>query len=235
MPAIQSLRTHLVDELIDLLDAENQLIRALPKLATTATSKPLRRAFQNHLKETKTHIARLNEALRALGETPRSKTCAGMQGLLDEGQTVTGKTPAGALRDAVMITSAQKVEHYEMASYGTARTYASVLGETEVARLLAQTLREEKAADRTLTQIAQGAVNDKAADEWQEVQGTWERTAEWTGEAAGYASRQLEKGWRRAAETFGVAQDRSATGKNARSRTAARGPRGATRRAGKKR
>jgi hypothetical protein len=109
---------------------------------------------------------RVDHALRELGETPLSKRCEGMKGLLDEGKTVMNKTPEGALRDAVLITGAQKVEHYEMASYGTARTYAAVLRETRVARLLQQTLKEKKAADLTLTTIAERSVNEDAADEW---------------------------------------------------------------------
>jgi ferritin-like metal-binding protein YciE len=206
MAAVESLRTHLVDELVDLRDAEEQLTKALPKLAQAATTKRLRTAFQKHLNETRGHINRLNQALRALGERPRSKTCEGMQGLLEEGEAVMKKTPAGALRDAVMITGAQKVEHYEMASYGTARTYAQVLGETSVARLLAQTLKEEKAADRTLTQIAKANVNEDAAEEWeaQEAESTLNRTAEWAGSTAGYASRQLTKGVRYAASVVGA-------------------------------
>ena len=118
------------------------------------------------------------------------------------------KTAAGSLRDAVMITGAQKVEHYEMASYGTARTYAMVLGEKAVARLLAQTLKEEKSADQTLTQIAEGSVNEAAAEEWhtQENDSMLMRTAGWAGSTAGYASQQVAKGWRAAASTIGLRQ-----------------------------
>jgi ferritin-like metal-binding protein YciE len=220
MAAVQSLRAHLVDELIDLLDAENQLTKALPKLADSATSKPLRTAFQNHLKETRGHIARLTEALENLGERPASKTCKAMKGLLDEGESMMKKTPAGSLRDAVMITGAQKVEHYEMASYGTARTYAHVLGEKTVARLLAQTLKEEKFADRKLTQIAEGAVNEHAAEEWQsqEEDGALSRTAEWAGTAAGNATRQVVNGIRAAASTMRLARNAAPKQKSIRSR-----------------
>src|SRR3954464_9580830 len=164
--AVDSLRTHLIEELTDLLDAENQLTKALPKMATSATTPALKAAFQKHLKETRGHIARLDKAIRQLGERPRRRTCEAMQGLITEGEEVMNNTPEGALRDAVMITSAQKVEHYEMASYGTARTYAQVLGEPGVARLLAQTLKEEKAADGKLTTIAERSVNEDAAEEW---------------------------------------------------------------------
>ena len=210
MAAVESLRTHLVDELIDLLDAETQLTAALPQMAQAATSRQLRAAFQKHLKETRGHVNRLNQALRALGETPTSKRCEAMKGLLDEADSMMKKTAGGPLLDAVMITGAQKVEHYEMASYGTARTYARVLGERTVARLLDQTLKEEKAADRWLTQIAGGGVNQQAAAEWrskeEEEEGVLLKTAEWAGATAAYASRQVAKGLRAAASTVGLAQ-----------------------------
>jgi ferritin-like metal-binding protein YciE len=210
MTEIQSLRVHLVDELVDLRDAENQLIKALPKLAEAAASKALRIAFEKHLKETRGHLTRITQALHELGETPRSKTCGGMQGLLEEGESMMKSAPAGPVRDAVMITGAQKVEHYEMASYGTARTYARVLGEKAVARLLEQTLKEEKTADRTLTGIAEKSVNRRAASEWQSRdEGPLNRAAEWVGKTAGYATGQLTKGVRVAASAVGVATDRS--------------------------
>jgi ferritin-like metal-binding protein YciE len=211
--ALESLRTHLIDELTDLLDAETQLTRALPKMAAAATTRNLKAAFEKHLQETRGQITRLNKALGHLGERPRRKTCEGMQGLLTEGESVMKKTPQGALRDAVMITAAQKVEHYEMASYGTARTYAQVLGEPEVARLLEQSLKEEKAADGKLTTIAEGSVNEEAAEEWQsretDDEGTLIRGAVWLGGAVGSASRRLSRSARRAAASMGVANERS--------------------------
>jgi ferritin-like metal-binding protein YciE len=227
--AVATLRAHLIEELTDLLDAETQLTKALPKMAAAATTKPLKAAFQKHLQETRGHVTRLNKALGQLGERPRRKTCEGMQGLISEGEDVMKKTPEGALRDAVMITAAQKVEHYEMASYGTARTYAQVLGEPAVARLLEQTLKEEKAADSKLSTIAEGSVNNEAAEEWQsqerEEEGPMLRSAGWLGGAMGRASRQLGQGARRAAISMGIANDRSP-----RQRTAAR--RGRRRKAG---
>jgi ferritin-like metal-binding protein YciE len=210
--AVDSLRTHLIDELADLLDAEGQLTKALPKMSTAATTPKLKTAFKNHLKETRAQIVRLNKALRQLGEKPRRKTCEGMQGLLSEGEEVMNMTPAGALRDAVMITAAQKVEHYEMASYGTARTYAQVLGERGVARLLAQTLKEEKAADGKLTAIAEGSVNEEAAEEWsaqEDESGIVGRSTAWAGEALGAASRRVASGARRAAASVGLTQEQS--------------------------
>jgi hypothetical protein len=134
-----------------------------------------------------------------------------MKGLLKEGESHMKKTPAGALRDAVMITGAQKVEHYEMASYGTARTYAQVLGESSVARLLEQTLKEEKVADRTLTEIAESSVNEEAAEEFQSQseEGPLMRSAEWAGRTSGAGVRQLTRNVRRAASAIGVAQNRA--------------------------
>lgn len=211
MATVDSLRTHLIDELLDLLDAERQLTETLPKLAQAATSKTLRAAFQKHLTETRGHVVRLNQALRALGKKPSSKTCDAMKGLLEEGTSMMKKTAPGSLRDAVMITGAQKVEHYEIASYGTARTYAMVLGEKAIARLLAQTLKEERGADHTLTKIAEGSINANAAEEWhsQQDDSMLLRTAEWAGSTAGYASRQLTKGLRAAASTIGLPRIRA--------------------------
>jgi ferritin-like metal-binding protein YciE len=227
MAAVDSLRTHLVEELTDLRDAEEQLIVALPKLARSATAKPLRTAFQKHLAETRGHVVRLNKALRELGEKPTSKTCKGMKGLLSEGESVMRKTPEGALRDAVMITAAQKVEHYEMASYGTARTYAQVLGESSVARLLDQTLREEKAADLTLTKIAEGAVNEDAADEWQSQseEGLLDRSAEWIGGTARSAQRRMSRGLTRAARATGLTAPRRSRKSRSRGRARRRSSR----------
>lgn len=214
MAAVDSLHAHLVEELTDLRDAETQLTEALPKLAQSAASQQLRAAFQKHLKETRTHLTRIDQALRALGEKPSSKTCEAMKGLLKEGNTHMKNAPAGALRDAVMITGAQKVEHYEMASYGTARTYAQVLGEQQVARLLEQTLKEEKAADRTLTDIAERSVNEDAAEEFQShssEEGPLMRSAAWAGRTSGAAVRELSRGVRRAASAVGMAHDRSSS------------------------
>jgi len=219
MAAVESLHAHLVEELTDLRDAETQLTQALPKLAQSATSKTLRTAFEKHLKETRTHLTRIDQALRALGEKPSSKTCEAMKGLLKEGETHMKNAPEGALRDAVMITGAQKVEHYEMASYGTARTYAQVLGESSVARLLEQTLNEEKAADRTLTDIAERSVNEEAAQAFQSQseEGPLMRSAEWAGRTGGAAVRQLTRTARRAASAVGIAQDRSSRRSSGRS------------------
>ena len=202
MSEATSLRRHLIDELRDLLDAEQQITRALPHFADAATTPPLKQAFQKHLKETRRHIDRLNQALAALGETPRPKRCVGMRGLIAEGSEMMGTSPKGALRDAIMISGAQKVEHYEMAAYGTARTYAEVLGRSDVARLLADSLQEEKAADLKLTEIAERAVNQHAADEVhkQSSAGILDQSAEWVGSTVGAAARTV----RRAAGAVGL-------------------------------
>jgi ferritin-like metal-binding protein YciE len=194
MSEATSLRRHLIDELRDLLDAEQQLTRALPKFADAAATPPLKQAFQKHLKETERHVDRLNQALAALGETPHPKRCVGMRGLLAEGNQMAGTSPKGALRDAIMISGAQKVEHYEMAAYGTARTYAEVLGRSDVARLLDDSLQEEKAADQKLTEIAEQTVNHRAAEEvHKQAAGILDQSAEWVGSTVGAAARTVKR------------------------------------------
>jgi ferritin-like metal-binding protein YciE len=168
MASVESLREHLVEELNDLLNAEQQLIDALPQMSEKAASRELRTAFRSHLAETRQHETRVARALKQLGEKASGATCEAMKGLLEEGQKLMGEAEAGALRDAMMITAAQKVEHYEIASYGTVRTYAQLLGEKGVAQLLTENLKQEKAADKTLTRIAEGSVNRQAAREWHE-------------------------------------------------------------------
>ncbi len=143
-----------VDELKDLYSAEKQITRALPKLVKAATSEELREAFQSHLEETNGHVARLEKAFEILGKSPRGKTCVGMKGVLEEGAEVLEDTDKGEVRDAGLISAAQRVEHYEMAGYGTARDFAMLLGQDEIAELLEETLEEEKAADEKLTAIS---------------------------------------------------------------------------------
>jgi ferritin-like metal-binding protein YciE len=201
MAELQSLRAHLITELRDLLDAEQQLTQVLPDFAARATTPALRTAFEQHLRETEGQIARLKQAFEALGQSAQAKRCDGMHGLIREGNGVMTSTPEGALRDAVMITSAQKVEHYEIAAYGTARTYATVLGEPLVATLLEETLAEEKRADAKLTEIAEGTVNEKAGAEWHQVASSFlEQTATMAGKAVGIGARTV----RRAADAVGL-------------------------------
>jgi ferritin-like metal-binding protein YciE len=143
-----------VDELKDLYSAEKQITRALPKLVKAATSDELRQAFQSHLEETNGHVSRLERAFEILGKSPKGKTCVGMKGVLEEGAEVLEDTDKGEVRDAGLISAAQRVEHYEMAGYGSARDFAKLLGQDEIAELLEETLEEEKAADKKLTSIS---------------------------------------------------------------------------------
>ncbi len=143
-----------VDELKDLYSAEKQIVRALPKLAKVVTSEDLKQALLSHLEETKGHVARLEQAFQTLGKKPTGKTCVGMKGVLEEGSEMLEDTDKGVVRDAGLISAAQRVEHYEMAGYGSARDFAKMLGQGEIATLLEQTLEEEKAADKKLTLIS---------------------------------------------------------------------------------
>lgn len=161
MPAILSLHDLLLDEIRDLYHAENALVKALPKMAKAAANDQLKAGFRQHLKETKIHVLRLKQIAKLLGKKPTGKVCHAMNGLIREGEdAIKAKSPE-AVRDANLIGAAQRIEHYEMAAYGTARTLARKLGETEVAILLQETLDEESATDKKLTQIAQ-QVNDEA-------------------------------------------------------------------------
>ena len=151
-----------LDELKDILDAEYQLTKALPKMAQAAESDELRSAFESHLSETENHIARLERALQSLGETANRKKCKGMQGLLKEGEEMMKEMKSTGALDASLIASAQKVEHYEIASYGSVIAWAEQMGHTEARELLQETLDEEKAADQKLTTIAENSANQKA-------------------------------------------------------------------------
>jgi Mn-containing catalase len=147
----------LTDQLKDLLHAENQLVKALPKMAKAAHDEQLKSAFQDHLEQTKGHVERLKQAFEMLEETARAKTCKGMQGLIEEGsETISeGKELEPAAADLALIAAAQRVEHYEIAAYGTAATLAEKMDREDVARLLNETLEEEKEADQLLTQVSQ--------------------------------------------------------------------------------
>jgi ferritin-like metal-binding protein YciE len=151
----------LVDQLRDLFSAENQIIKALPKMAKNATNEQLRVAFERHLEETKNHVVRLEQIAEEMGISLRGKKCKGMEGLLEEGKEALEEFEDDVL-DAAMIGAAQKVEHYEIAGYGTARTHASMLGMTKAARLLQQTLDEEGRTDKKLTDLAERVVNREA-------------------------------------------------------------------------
>jgi ferritin-like metal-binding protein YciE len=144
-----------VEELRDLYSAEKQLVKALPKMAKAATSSDLRGGFEQHLEQTKGHVARLEEIFQALQEIPNGKTCKGMEGLIKEGGEMIAEDPEAERLDAGLISAAQRVEHYEIAGYGSVRTYAQLLGENEAVSLLDETLNEEKETDAKLTKLAE--------------------------------------------------------------------------------
>jgi ferritin-like metal-binding protein YciE len=143
-----------VAELKDLYSAENQITKTLPKMVKAAVSPELKTAFENHLQETKGQIQRLEQIFQILGGSPKGKPCVGMKGVLDEGSEMLEETREGEVRDAALISAAQRVEHYEMAGYGTVRSYAELLGQSKAAQLLQQTLDEEEATDKKLTDLS---------------------------------------------------------------------------------
>ena len=173
--SMDSLKKLYVDELKDLYSAETQLVKALPKMAKKATAPELKQAFQDHLEETKGHVERLEEIFEELDEKPTGKTCKGMKGLIEEGEEVIDEDGDEAVLDAALIGAAQRVEHYEIAGYGVARTFATHLGEDNAADLLQQTLDEEGEADKKLTQIAEEDINFEAAQEGEEEEETPKR------------------------------------------------------------
>jgi ferritin-like metal-binding protein YciE len=162
MSEITTLREALVDEIKDLYNAEKQLTKALPKLAKNATNPKLRDALSSHLKETERHIARLEQVFRLLDEKPKGKLCEGMQGIIEEGNSLLEEVEEGAVMDACIIAGGQRAEHYEMSAYGTCIAWANALDLGDVAAVLSQTLGEEKAADQKLSAIAEAGVNDAA-------------------------------------------------------------------------
>jgi ferritin-like metal-binding protein YciE len=159
---LDTLKTLYVDELRDLYNAENQLLKALPKMAKGATSEELRDAFEKHLEQTKTHVERLEEVFEDAGEKPKSKTCKAMKGLIEEGSEILNEDGEESVIDAGIIVAAQKVEHYEIASYGSLRTFAQLLGKDRSAELLQTTLEEESEANELLTKLAEDIVNPEA-------------------------------------------------------------------------
>ncbi len=166
MATIDSLNELLVDQLKDIYDAEKRLTKAIPKMAKKATNDQLRTALEEHLEETQQQIGRLEEAFEHLGEAAKGKPCAGMRGIIEEGDEHVGEDyEDDDLRDAVIIGAAQRVEHYEIAAYGTAIAHARLLGQDEVVDLLVTSMNEEKAADEKLTEIAEGVVNLNAASD----------------------------------------------------------------------
>ena len=158
----ENLREALVEEIRDLYNAEKQLVKALPKMAKGAESDELREAFETHLEETEGQVTRLERVFELLGEKPRGKHCAGMAGIVEEGSEKLQEDLEGSVLDAVLISSAQKVEHYEIGAYGTAIAWAEALGLGEVCDVLNETLEEEKAADEKLSALAESGINQAA-------------------------------------------------------------------------
>ena len=163
-----------VDLLKDTYNAEKQLVRALPKIAKAANSDELRTAIQDHLEVTRGHVERLEQVFSQMGKSATGKTCKGMQGLLEEGQEMMEEDLEPSAMDAGLIASAQKVEHYEIAAYGTLRALAQTQGDDEAARLFEQTLEEEYEADKKLSSIAESSINTRAMseDEDEEIEGS---------------------------------------------------------------
>jgi ferritin-like metal-binding protein YciE len=155
---LDSLQDVLQEQVEDLYSAEQQLVQALPKVQTAAHSDELKMAFGEHLEETRAHVRRLEEIFSQLGKTPSATTCKGMQGLVQEGDEIVAMQGDPVAKDAALIAAAQRIEHYEIAAYGTARALASDLGLDESASLLEETLDEEAAADKKLTKIATGGM-----------------------------------------------------------------------------
>jgi ferritin-like metal-binding protein YciE len=159
---LDTLKKLYVEELRDVYNAENQLLKALPKMAKGASSEELKEAFETHLGQTEEHVVRLEEIFTRLGEKPTGKTCKAMKGLVEEGAEMLEEEGEDSVIDAGLIGAAQRVEHYEIAAYGTLRTFANLLGEEEAVELLQQTLDEEGETDKLLTELAEDIVNEEA-------------------------------------------------------------------------
>jgi ferritin-like metal-binding protein YciE len=165
---MNSLEELYVDELKDLYSAENQLLKALPRLAKAAKHPELKDAFTQHEEQTREQVRRLDRIFQDLGKSPRGKKCVGMEGLIQEGSELIKQKPSPDVLDAGLISKAQHVEHYEIAGYGTVRTWAEKLGHDEHASLLQETLEEEAETDRLLTDLAEGSINIEAQEEEEE-------------------------------------------------------------------
>jgi ferritin-like metal-binding protein YciE len=164
---LNTLKQLYISELRDLYSAENQLLKALPKMARGASSPELKDAFEKHLEQTKVHVLRLEELFGQLDESPKGKTCHGMKGLIEEGSEILKEDGEDSVLDAGIIVAAQKVEHYEIASYGSVRTFANLLGRDEEAKLLQSTLDEEAETNEILNRLAESVVNPEALIETQ--------------------------------------------------------------------
>lgn len=163
MPNLETLQELLVHELQDLYNAENQLIKALPKMAKRASSNELRAAFEEHLSQTETQAKRIERALGLLDAPVRGRNCDGMHGIIEEGKKLMEEEASEDVMDAGLIASAQKVEHYEIAAYGSVKAWSELLGHDEITALMEETLEEEETTDRKLSEIAESMVNAEAA------------------------------------------------------------------------
>jgi ferritin-like metal-binding protein YciE len=159
---LDSLQKLYIAELQDLFSAENQILKALPKMAKAASSPDLQAAFTEHLEQTKVQVERLERIFERIGRSPKGKKCKGMEGLIEEGKEILEEDGAEEVIDAALISAAQRVEHYEIAAYGCLRTYAQLLGYEDADRLLEQTLHEEEATDKALTALGEGGINQAA-------------------------------------------------------------------------
>ena len=203
-----NLREALVEEIRDLYNAEKQLLKALPKMAKGASNDELRDAFESHLEETEGHVTRLERVFELLDEKPRGKHCAGMAGIIEEGSDVLQEDMEDAVLDACLIASGQRAEHYEMAAYGTSIAWAKALELGEVAKVLQETLNEEKAADEKLSALAESGINEAAtAGESEDEMDEEERAVKGRSRSAEPASAAASS-----------AAGRSANGKTARQR-----------------
>jgi ferritin-like metal-binding protein YciE len=190
-----------VDQLRDVYNAEKQLTKALPKLVKAASNRELRSALEEHLEVTKRQVERLEEVFRGLGRPATGKTCKGMAGLIEEGQELLEEDFEGDVLDAGIIAAAQKVEHYEIATYGTLRTFAETKGDTKSARILQEILEEEKEADRRLTELAESTINmeaesteDESEEQEFESEGKKRSSRTTTGRQAGAGSEPRREG-----------------------------------------
>jgi len=174
MPSVDSLDALFKDELKDVYDAEKQLTKALPKMAKKASSDDLRQAFEEHLRQTEGHVERLEQVFDELDLPARAKRCVGLRGIIDEGDEMIGEVDDDRARDALLVAAAQKVEHYEIATYGTLCAWANHLGHDDIASILEETLNEEKETDQRLTELAESSLNESAAqaDDQAEMRGT---------------------------------------------------------------
>ncbi len=159
---LNSLQDLYLNEIKDLYDGEHRIIKALPKMAEAASSPELRSAFQEHLDQTRRQVDRLEQIFRKMNETPKGQKCKGLEGIIDEGEDTMDKDSPAAVRDAALIAAAQRVEHYEIAAYGTLRTFARRLGFEDHAQLLQETLQEEGSTDKKLTSLAESYINENA-------------------------------------------------------------------------